>query len=90
MPDRPVPTAAEIDQVFRDEYGRSVAVLIRHFGDIDMAEEAVQDAFAEAVRRWPESGLPPSPAGWIITTATGRSTGSAGRLRATSGTPRPP
>jgi RNA polymerase sigma-70 factor (ECF subfamily) len=72
MPDRPVPTAAEIDQVFRDEYGRSVAVLIRHFGDIDMAEEAVQDAFAEAVRRWPESGLPPSPAGWIITTARNR------------------
>ena len=72
MPDRPAPTAAEIEQVFRDEYGRSVAVLIRHFGDIDMAEEAVQDAFAEAVRRWPESGLPPSPPGWIITTARNR------------------
>ncbi|HEX6233743.1 MAG TPA: sigma-70 family RNA polymerase sigma factor, partial [Jiangellaceae bacterium] len=72
MPDRPAPTAAEIEQIFRDEYGRSVAVLIRHFGDIDMAEEAVQDAFAEAVRRWPESGLPPSPPGWIITTARNR------------------
>jgi RNA polymerase sigma-70 factor (ECF subfamily) len=72
MPDWQAPTAAEIEQVFRDEYGRSVAVLIRHFGDIDMAEEAVQDAFAEAVRRWPESGLPPSPAGWIITTARNR------------------
>jgi RNA polymerase sigma-70 factor (ECF subfamily) len=72
MPDRPPPTAAEIEQVFRDEYGRSVAVLIRHFGDIDLAEEAVQDAFAEAVRRWPESGLPPSPPGWIIATARNR------------------
>jgi RNA polymerase sigma-70 factor, ECF subfamily len=45
---------------------------VRVFGDIDVAEEAVQDAFAAAVQRWPESGLPPSPAGWIITTARNR------------------
>jgi RNA polymerase sigma-70 factor (ECF subfamily) len=64
--------AAEIERVFRAEYGRAVAVLIRAFGDIDMAEEAVQDAFTEAVRRWPCTGLPPSPAGWIITTARNR------------------
>jgi RNA polymerase sigma-70 factor (ECF subfamily) len=63
---------AEIERVFRAEYGRAVAVLVRVFADIDAAEEAVQDAFAEAVRRWPESGLPPSPAGWIITTARRR------------------
>jgi RNA polymerase sigma-70 factor (ECF subfamily) len=49
-----------------------VAVLVRVFGDIDIAEEAVQDAFAAAVQRWPSSGLPPSPAGWIITTARNR------------------
>jgi RNA polymerase sigma-70 factor (ECF subfamily) len=49
-----------------------VAVLTRVFGDIDTAEDAVQDAFAEASRRWPETGLPPSPAGWIITTARNR------------------
>ena len=55
--------------MLRAEYGRAVAVLIRVFGDIDMAEDAVQDAFATAVRTWPASGLPPSPAGWIITTA---------------------
>jgi RNA polymerase sigma-70 factor (ECF subfamily) len=55
--------------VFRTEYGRAVAVLVRTFGDIDLAEEAVQDAFAVAVDRWPSSGPPPSPAGWIITTA---------------------
>jgi RNA polymerase sigma-70 factor, ECF subfamily len=69
-----VPTlpAAEIERVFREEHGRAVAVLVRRFGDIDVAEEAVQDAFAEAVRRWPSSGLPPSPAGWIITTARNR------------------
>jgi RNA polymerase sigma-70 factor, ECF subfamily len=64
--------AAEIERVFRTEHGRAVAVLVRRFGDIDVAEEAVQDAFAEAVRRWPSSGLPPSPAGWIITTARNR------------------
>jgi RNA polymerase sigma-70 factor (ECF subfamily) len=62
----------DVERVFREEYGRAVAVLVRVFGDIDAAEEAVQDAFAEAVRRWPESGLPPSPAGWIITTARNR------------------
>jgi len=49
-----------------------VAVLVRVFGDIDIAEEAVQDAFTAAVQRWPSSGLPPSPAGWIITTARNR------------------
>jgi RNA polymerase sigma-70 factor, ECF subfamily len=62
----------EIDRVFREEYGRAVAVLVRVFGDIDTAEEAVQDAFAAAVQRWPSAGLPPSPAGWIITTARNR------------------
>jgi RNA polymerase sigma-70 factor (ECF subfamily) len=64
--------ASEIERVFREEYGRAVAVLVRRFGDIDLAEEAVQEAFAEAVRRWPTTGLPPSPAGWIITTARNR------------------
>jgi RNA polymerase sigma-70 factor (ECF subfamily) len=68
----PAVAAAEIGRVFREEYGRAVAVLARYFGDIDVAEEAVQDAFAVAVRRWPETGLPPSPAGWIITTARRR------------------
>jgi RNA polymerase sigma-70 factor (ECF subfamily) len=58
-----------VEEVFRAEYGRAVAVLVRAFGDIDLAEESVQDAFAEAVRRWPVDGTPPSPAGWIITTA---------------------
>ncbi|MGV9366379.1 RNA polymerase sigma factor [Amycolatopsis sp. NPDC003731] len=61
-----------VEEVFAAEYGRAVSVLVRVFGDIDVAEEAVQDAFAEAVRRWPSAGLPPSPAGWIITTARNR------------------
>jgi len=64
--------ASEIERVFRAEYGRAVAVLARVFGDIDIAEEAVQDAFTAAVRRWPSTGLPPIPAGWIITTARNR------------------
>ena len=65
-------TPEAIARVFRQEYGRAVAVLVRRFGDIDLAEEAVQDAFATAVERWPGAGPPPSPAGWIITTAGNR------------------
>ena len=62
-------STAEIEQVFREQYGRTVAILVRAFGDINLAEEAVQDAFTAAVERWPADGLPPSPVGWIITAA---------------------
>jgi RNA polymerase sigma-70 factor (ECF subfamily) len=68
----PAVDASAIERVFREEYGRAVAVLVRVFGDIDIAEESVQEAFTIAVRRWPSAGLPPSPAGWIITTARNR------------------
>src|SRR3984885_13741054 len=68
----PPVTRADIERVFREEYGRAVAVLARVFGDIDIAEEAVQEAFVTAVARWPGGGLPPAPAGWIITTARHR------------------
>jgi RNA polymerase sigma-70 factor, ECF subfamily len=68
---RPLP-ASEIERVFREEHGRAVAVLVRVFGDIDVAEEAVQEAFAAAVQRWPSTGLPAIPAGWIIITARNR------------------
>ncbi|HEY2508212.1 MAG TPA: sigma-70 family RNA polymerase sigma factor [Streptosporangiaceae bacterium] len=64
----------DIGQVFRAEYGRAVAVLARVFGDIDIAEDAVQDAFAAALTHWPAAGLPRSPAAWIITTARNRAT----------------
>jgi RNA polymerase sigma-70 factor, ECF subfamily len=69
-----VPTlpAPDVERVFREQYGRSVSVLVGVFGDIDVAEEAVQDAFTAAVQRWPSTGPPPSPAGWIITTARNR------------------
>lgn len=59
-------------RVFREAHGRAVAVLIRRLGDVGLAEEAVQDAFAEALARWPQAGLPRSPAGWIVTTARNR------------------
>lgn len=62
----------EIAEIFKRESGRAVATLVRRLGDIDLAEEAVQEAFVEAVRRWPQAGIPPSPAGWIITTAKNR------------------
>jgi RNA polymerase sigma-70 factor (ECF subfamily) len=62
----------EVGRIFREESGRSVAALIRAFGDIDLAEDAVQDAFVVALRKWPEEGLPPNPGGWIATTARNR------------------
>ena len=64
--------SGEVERVFREEYGRAVAVLTRTFRDLDLAEDAVQDAFAVALRRWPVDGPPPSPAGWILTTARNR------------------
>jgi RNA polymerase sigma-70 factor (ECF subfamily) len=63
---------AEIERHFRREYGRAVATLVRSFGDIDVAEEAVQEAFTVAIERWPMTGLPPNPGGWITTTARNR------------------
>jgi RNA polymerase sigma-70 factor, ECF subfamily len=63
---------AAIDRAFREESGKAIATLIRLFGDIDLAEEAVQDAFLVATEKWPESGLPPNPGGWIVTTARNR------------------
>jgi RNA polymerase sigma-70 factor (ECF subfamily) len=64
--------AAGIGRIFQEEYGRAVASLVRHLGDIDLAEEAIQEAFTIAVQAWPSAGLPPSPAGWIITTGRNR------------------
>ncbi|MBV9583056.1 MAG: RNA polymerase sigma factor [Chloroflexi bacterium] len=61
-----------LERVFREDYGRAVAVLVRVFGDIDLAEEAVQDAFTVALQRWPTEGFPSNPAAWIITTARNR------------------
>ena len=66
---QPAVDAATIGRIFREESGRCVATLIRVFGDIDVAEDAVQDAFAVALRKWPIDGLPPNPGGWIMTTA---------------------
>ncbi len=65
----PAVDAASIGRIFREESGRCVATLIRILGDIDVAEDAVQDAFAIALRKWPTDGLPPNPGGWIMTTA---------------------
>jgi RNA polymerase sigma-70 factor (ECF subfamily) len=59
----------EVGRIFRETAGRSVATVIRVFGDIEVAEDAVQEAFAIALRRWPADGLPPNPGGWITTTA---------------------
>ncbi|HEV7961505.1 MAG TPA: sigma-70 family RNA polymerase sigma factor [Actinoplanes sp.] len=63
------PAPVDVGAIFRAEYGRAVAVLTRVLGDINLAEDAVQDAFVTAAQRWPADGVPPSPAGWIITAA---------------------
>ncbi|UTM39105.1 hypothetical protein MX572_10420 [Rhodococcus pyridinivorans] len=73
------PSTADIARAFREEYGRAIAVLTRVLGDLDAAEDAVQDAFSIAVERWPGEGIPPSPAGWIITTARRRAIDRARR-----------
>ena len=75
--------AAQIERVFREQYGRAVAVLTRTFGDIEVAEEAVAEAFAIAVKLWPDTGLPKSPAGWIILTARNRALDEVRRPRHT-------
>ena len=61
-----------VERVFRDVYGQAVATLVRVFGDIGIAEDAVQDAFTVASERWNVDGIPPNPAGWIVTTARNR------------------
>jgi RNA polymerase sigma-70 factor (ECF subfamily) len=69
-----------VERVFRDAYGRAVATLVRIFGDITLAEDAVQDAFAVASQRWRSDGIPPNPAGWIVTTARNQAIDDLRRL----------
>ena len=61
--------AAAIEHTYRESSGIAVATLIRVFGDIDLAEDAVQEAFTVAAERWPAAGIPANPGGWIVTTA---------------------
>jgi RNA polymerase sigma-70 factor, ECF subfamily len=61
-----------VADVFREHWGRAVAALVRATGDVDLAEDAVQEAFLIAIERWPRDGVPASPLGWIVTTARNR------------------
>ncbi|MGD9531178.1 RNA polymerase sigma factor [Pseudonocardia sp.] len=65
-------TAAAVERVFRAEYGRLIASLVRRFGDIDIAEEAAGEALVAALEKWPTSGVPPNPGAWLTTTAGNR------------------
>jgi RNA polymerase sigma-70 factor (ECF subfamily) len=62
----------KIARCFRDDAGRAVAALARAFGDLTLAEDAIQDAFVTALERWPRGGFPPQPSAWILTTARNR------------------
>ena len=64
-----VDVRAAITRAHRQEWARVVASLTRHFGDLDIAEEAAAEAFATAVGRWPADGVPPNPGAWLTTTA---------------------
>ena len=72
MSDLPDADQADVERIFREEYGRVVASLIRRFGDIDIAEDAAAEALLAAVERWPVDGVPPNPGGWLTTTAARR------------------
>ena len=61
-----------VELVFREEYGRVIASLVRRFGDIDIAEEAAGEALVAALETWPDTGVPPNPGGWLTTTAANR------------------
>jgi RNA polymerase sigma factor, sigma-70 family len=77
------PVRQAVDAAFRDEWGRVVATLIRRTGDWDLAEECGQEAFAEALRRWPVDGVPRRPGAWLTTVAGNRAIDR--RRRATRG-----
>jgi len=62
----------DVERVFRDEWSSAVAILTRVLGDLEVAEDAVQDAFATALERWPRDGVPRAPGAWIVTTARNR------------------
>ena len=64
--------AAAVERVFRQEYGRLIASLVRRFGDIDIAQDAAGEALVAALEKWPQSGVPPNPGGWLTTTASNR------------------
>ena len=70
--DPTIDTRADVDRLFRREAGRAVAALIRATGSFDLAEEAVQEAFEQAIRTWPQRGVPDNPGAWIVTTARNR------------------
>ncbi len=72
MTDTPLAATATVERIYREEYGRIVASLVRRFGDIDLAEEAAGEALLAAVEKWPVAGVPPNPGGWLTTTAGNR------------------
>jgi RNA polymerase sigma-70 factor (ECF subfamily) len=73
---------ALVEAVFREEWGRTLAILVRTLGDVELAEDAVQEAFAAALERWPRGGAPDNPGAWLLTTARNRAIDRIRRERA--------
>ena len=67
-----IASGASVEAVFREEWGRTLAILVRTLGDVQLAEDAVQEAFAAALERWPRDGAPDNPGAWLLTTARNR------------------
>src|SRR5215472_1575359 len=80
----PAANGAALERAYRDSAGRAIAILVRYLGDIELAEEAVQEAFVVAAERWPSAGVPANPGGWIVTTARNK---ALDRLRRESSRP---
>src|SRR5205085_1123006 len=76
--------AAAVERAFREERAAVLATLIRHVGDFQLAEDAVQDAFAAAIATWPRDGVPSNPGAWITVTARRRAIDRLRRERATA------
>jgi RNA polymerase sigma-70 factor (ECF subfamily) len=75
----------QLEEVFRDQWGRVLAVLVGYLGDFELAEESVAEAFEAAARRWPAAGMPSSPAAWLVTTAKNRAIDRLRRDRVLAG-----
>src|ERR1700756_1137634 len=87
LPDVPELLSRTIETLYRSESGRVLATLVRLLGDLDLAEEAMHEAFAAALESWPQSGIPDKPRPWLIATARNKAIDGIRRRARFDGTP---